>query len=104
MLNNDLISRAALLKHKSDCYDYDGHLLYVVPTGYIVNAPAVDAAPVRHGCIESSDIGPICSVCGVPIRLDQGTPNYCPHCGALLDGGETTCGPDYCEIGGGDDE
>lgn len=42
MRNNDLISRAALLKHKCNCYDEDGHLLYAVPTGYIVNAPSVD--------------------------------------------------------------
>ena len=51
--------------------------------------PAVDAAPVVHGYIQDSDVGPICSVCGVPIRLDHETPDWCPRCGAALDGGET---------------
>ena len=50
--------------------------------------PTVDAAPVPHGYIQDSDVGPICSVCGVPIRLDHETPDWCPRCGAALDGGD----------------
>lgn len=70
MSNNDLISRAALLKHKYDCYDEDGHLLYAVPTGYIVNAPTVDAVPVvrckdcRHSYFASNRVpSEQCLVC-----------------------------------------
>jgi hypothetical protein len=60
--------------------------------------PIVDAEPVRHG--RWMDMGDFiyCSICnvarmkeflsdyGVAVRLDVRT-NYCPHCGAKMDGG-----------------
>lgn len=88
-MDNDLISREALIR------DIKQHLpmpntqeLYEINL-CIIDAPTVDAAPVPHGYIQDSDVGPICSVCGVPIRLDHETPDWCPRCGAALDGGET---------------
>lgn len=66
------------------------------------SAPTVDAAPVVHGRWDGEgdglDDGKIvldvwyCSVCGHCI--DDGTddpcvlPNYCPNCGAKMDGGD----------------
>ena len=39
--HGDLIDRDALMKHKGDCYDTDGHLLYAVGTGNILCAPTI---------------------------------------------------------------
>lgn len=36
-----LIDADALLKHKGNCYDADGHLLYAVGTGNILCAPTI---------------------------------------------------------------
>lgn len=36
-----LIDADALLRHKGDCYDADGHLLYAVGTGNILCAPTI---------------------------------------------------------------
>lgn len=51
--------------------------------------PAADVAPVRHGRNESG-AGFMCSVC---LFRDFGVfrgykPNFCPNCGAKMDGGE----------------
>ena len=45
----EYIERDELLKFKADVYDEDGHVLYAVPTGYIVAMPSADVAPVVHG-------------------------------------------------------
>lgn len=37
----DAISRKMVLDFKCDCYDSAGHLLYAVPTGYILRMPPV---------------------------------------------------------------
>lgn len=41
-----LIDADELLKHKGNCYDENGHLLYAVGTGNIMRMPTVDAVPV----------------------------------------------------------
>mgnify|MGYP007055261492 CR=1 FL=1 len=49
--------------------------------------PAADVAPVVHGRkIEDGDIGCfwLCSLCGECLPYGA---NYCPHCGAKMDGG-----------------
>lgn len=58
----------------------------------VANAPPVEAEPVRHGKWIEVDVGDCCyrcSECGF-IRdaylLDVS--NYCPKCGAKMDGGE----------------
>lgn len=55
-----------------------------IPKGIIV-----DVAPVRHGqWIDSlARITPYCSACGHSHRCLIRTPNYCPNCGAKMDGG-----------------
>lgn len=51
--------------------------------------PAADVAPVVHGRkIEDGDIGCfwLCSLCGECLPYGA---NYCPNCGAKMDGGDT---------------
>ena len=66
-------------------------------------APTIDAEPVRHGewilnpCNLYNDATWVCSVCGNEWVLIDGTPldnqmNYCPKCGARMDGGTKTNG------------
>ena len=62
----------------------------------IINLPAADVAPVRHGqwITEFDDLGWLkhtCTVCGYVKRTDVHVSlgwNYCPNCGAKMDGGE----------------
>ena len=46
--------------------------------------------PVKHGYWKfAKDVYVSCSVCGVTILLfNAENPNYCPHCGAKMDGKE----------------
>lgn len=62
-------------------YEMDG--LDVVR--YLETLPTVDAAPVAHGRWEILDFAGYmrCSVCG---QIMDGYYNYCPHCGAKMDG------------------
>ena len=64
-------------------------------------APTIDAEPVRHGewilnpCNLYNDATWVCSVCGNEWVLIDGNPhgnqmNYCPNCGAKMDGGTKT--------------
>ena len=55
-------------------------------------APTADVVPVVHGWWNATET---CSLCGEKSTegLDATTwnywlPNYCPHCGARMDGGE----------------
>jgi hypothetical protein len=53
----------------------------------ILAEPAADVAPVVHGRkIEDGDIGCfwLCSLCGECLPYGA---NYCPNCGAKMDGG-----------------
>ena len=58
----------------------------------VSEAPTIDAEPVRHGrWIEIRDkfnylIGMKCSECGRRVR--NCGENYCPKCGAKMDGGK----------------
>lgn len=56
--------------------------------------PIIDAQPVRHGRWDDSADGitPICTVCGRTHRCFNRTPNFCPNCGARMDGGSDNDG------------
>lgn len=58
----------------------------------VENTPAADVAPVRHGCWvkEKSDvlIHWRCSVCEKCYFLEEPNADYCPRCGAKMDGGD----------------
>ena len=61
---------------------------------YAENLPAADVAPGVHGqWIEDHDYLK-CPECGVMVKwdftfFDIGNWNYCPNCGAKMDGGDT---------------
>lgn len=91
---DEYIKKDELLKFKADVYDEDGHVLYAVPTGCIVAMPPADVTPVRHGRWEKKRGLYSCSECGKTCPYDVQADvieywacNYCPHCGAKMDGG-----------------
>lgn len=105
-MNNDLISRSALIaaiKTNSPTF-YDGQDIADWQAKCINEAPAVDAEPVRHGewiydpnATDWGIGGYVCSECHTknnnlpcnefknPLRFVGS--NFCPHCGARMDGG-----------------
>ena len=86
----DLIGRAALLEFAHN------HVNGTVDCNDIARFPAVDAEPVQHGhWIEPDDrdgiTACICSICdwhGHIMEDDVMGMNYCPNCGAKMDGDE----------------
>lgn len=69
--------------------EYDGNYRLVVPADTVKSLPAADVVPVVHGKwmpFHSEAAGKIqyCSAC--EIGFDAKT-DYCPHCGAKMDGG-----------------
>ena len=70
----------------------------VIDVADIERMPTIDAVPVVHGeWVETemgfNDYAWVCTVCGEPWVLNAGTPsennmNYCPNCGAKMDGGK----------------
>ena len=89
----DLISRKALLeaidereriarKYVPDIQDDELRPTLQSIREFVNNRPAVDAEPVRHGRWEH---GMQCHFCK---QIDTTKPNYCPNCGAKIDGGE----------------
>ena len=59
----------------------------------IIEVPAADVVKVRHGTWNSVDADVVfaCSKCGAEISTSweyYGVWNYCPNCGANMDGGE----------------
>lgn len=55
----------------------------------IRDEPAADVAPVVHGEWDDSfdGITPVCLVCKRTHHTVIRTPDYCPNCGAKMDGG-----------------
>ena len=90
---SDLISRNVLL----DAMPKNDELLSVDVRRIICESPIIDAEPVRHGqwetkvyTIESDGWiteyrEEVCSECG---EGQIGISNYCPNCGAKMDGGK----------------
>ena len=88
----EYIKKSEVIKFKADVYDEDRHILYAVPTGYIVAMTPDDVMRVRHGRWENGN--PICPVCGGNKFRDLDAdiwcdwqPDFCPNCGAKMDGG-----------------
>ena len=99
---DEYIERGTLMRrikeiHCAECDSYHGvrcRACWVDDTlDYIDSEPAADVAPVRHGRWvekEKYTFGIMyeCSLCENRI-LDNGhTWNYCPNCGAKMDGGK----------------
>lgn len=80
--------------------EWDGHTPDEAIRRIGTLTPVKDAEPVQHGewilnpCNIYNDATWVCSVCGNEWVLIDGTPldnqmNYCPKCGARMDGGKT---------------
>lgn len=90
-MNDDLISRSALLEEYRDFKDMDCPSGHTVTADYMIelaeDAPAVDAEPVRHGYWEIGGMdGDLvgnweCSLCNETSLEDS---DYCPNCGAKM--------------------
>jgi hypothetical protein len=83
-MNNDLISRSALLE-KFDwlnraCANDGANKVAAALVKLVENATSVDAEVVRHGRWEHGMQCPYCK------QIDLTKPNYCPNCGAKMDG------------------
>ena len=78
---------------KGGCGDYP---LYCLAINDCINVldemPAADVAPVRHGCWVKEKSNVLihwhCSVCEKCYFLEEPNADYCPHCGAKMDGGD----------------
>ena len=78
----ELLSWAVCVNHPEHLMREDA--IYVLDT-----IPAADVAPVRHGrWIASHDEFCQCSLCKYPVYAAWNTTNYCPNCGAKMDGGD----------------
>ena len=97
MADKDLISRAAAMRAFAVKPGEYYHTSYIV--GELNCLPAVDAAPVVRSCWKQTDAYPhwlYCLKCYKRIVPnaewieDYNVPtNYCPNCGAKMDGGES---------------
>lgn len=97
---SDYIEREAVLaypirKDKCDRKHANEHFILGIESviEFVENLPAADVAPVRHGrwipADQTGDCCYTCSECGFErdaYLLDVG--NYCPNCGARMDGKE----------------
>ena len=67
--------------------EYDNNYRLVIPAEAIKAVPAADVAPVVHGrWVFGGDGCVICSECNEEESNDNHR-NYCPNCGAKMDGG-----------------
>ena len=99
----EYIEREALMRrikeiHCAECDSYHGarcRACWVDDTlDYIDSEPASDVAPVRHGrwIYHPDDLFPAestqeCSCCHVEEYFTLYNENYCPNCGAKMEGG-----------------
>lgn len=106
-MNNDLISRKALLERieKDAPWWWKNFHSYLI-VDMLKEAPAIEAEPVRHGrwiydpnANDWNIGGYVCSEChtrnsNLPCNEIANTliyagSKFCPHCGAKMDGGNT---------------
>lgn len=89
-MNNDLISRKALLeriKEDTPWWWQNFHSYLIVDM--LKEAPVIEAEPVRHGKWEDNAYIWKCGSCHKWLLVEDGDAdmNYCPNCGAKMDGG-----------------
>lgn len=107
-MQSDYISRQDAIDGKMSIQRANGVEIYTdeaVPVAHLKNVPAADVAPVVHGkWIPHSEksreyIGTVlihvmydywlCDTCGYRVENGQPTYNFCPKCGAKMDGGKS---------------
>ena len=83
-MTSDLISRKDFIERYCEencgerkCWDSFEKCTFILA---LLQQPTVDAAPVVH----EEWIDGTCNNCG---QVDFSKPNYCPNCGAKMDGG-----------------
>ena len=60
--------------------------MFVNDFNILLERCAADVQEVRHGRWDFDEYGWVCSVCESPISVRYGKKNYCPNCGAKMDG------------------
>lgn len=83
MKMTDYIKREDAMKTLADEYDECEFKRYA--EGLFKDIPSADVAPVRHGRWEEYGKTWWCSECGFETGLRW---DYCPDCGARMDGGD----------------
>ena len=82
-MNNDLISRSAAIaqiERRKSLLVGDKTVSVDAFIKFLKNRPAVDAESIRHGRWEHGMQCPFCK------QINTAKPNYCPNCGAKMDG------------------
>lgn len=73
-----------------DMMNVNGTLISLnIARNVISNFPAADVAPVVHGTWLDNEDYMFCSICGIQWNYcdnDTETFNYCPNCGARMEG------------------
>ena len=68
-------------------YFAGGHLRFVNGEWRDDNGNAIEISRMRHGrWIASHDEFCACSICKYPVYVGWNQTNYCPNCGAKMDG------------------
>ena len=95
-INREAIMKFPIRKDHCDKEHANGHFINGIESvlEYVENLPAVDVAPVRQGRWEKQRGIYSCSECGMTCPYDVQADvieywacNYCPNCGAKMDGG-----------------
>lgn len=91
----EYIEREILLKknfYSENCNSEENRWNDYAIKDIIRHIPAADVAPVKHGHWIQIDKNKCeCSNCGIIVLIavyPHGDKNYCPNCGAKMDGGE----------------
>ena len=72
-----------------DEYFAGGHLRFVNGEWRDDNGDAIEISRVRHGRWVDTDYEfAQCSLCKYPVYAAWNATNYCPNCGAKMDGGD----------------
>ena len=100
---SEYISREAVLKHLNECkedplFDPDMARICFAISIFIEEMQAADVQPVVHGKWDTHDVVKVlcsgktldgfcqCEACGDVFPLAYSEYNYCPNCGARMDG------------------
>lgn len=86
------IKRETVINHLDACMDTIWKPEIVALKCFVEGIPAADVAPVWHGWWADKQGGfwetATCSICGEKYPTVGIVPNYCPNCGAKMDGAE----------------
>ena len=89
--------RQVLEEEKNFTLDEDVNMGLEIVIADLVDAPTIEAEPVRHGrwddtgryTFTDGSLAIRCTECGAALHLDEWEKyhwNYCPNCGAKMDG------------------